>query len=937
MSFAAIRARTIVLAALALSVLLPPSTAPASTGPTTPTFVLAWGNYGADPGQFQFPPGVATDALGDVYVADRSNHRIQKFDRLGNLIVMWGSFGTGNGQFSDPMGIAVDAAGNVYVADTGNGRIQKFTATGTYLTQWGSPGTGNGQFTSPTGVAVDAAVNVYVAEYGGHRIQKFTATGAYLTQWGSIGIGDGQFYGPFAVGTDGAGNVYVVDTNNSRIQKFTAAGVYLTQWGSLGTGDGQLNRPAGVAADAVGNIYVTDNDNHRIQKFTATGGFLANWGSVGSGNGQFINPEGIAVDAAGNVYIADFNNNRIQKFSSAGAALSEPPAAFLLKWGSFAYGSGNGEFSVPYGVATDAAGNVYVADYNNYRIQKFSNAGTYLTQWGTPGIGNGQFNLPIGVATDAAGNVYVADHNNHRLQKFSNAGTYLTQWGTPGSGNGQFSYPDGVATDAAGNVYVADAGNHRIQKFSGTGTYLTQWGTFGSGNGQFFNPTGVATDAAGNLYVADFNNHRIQKFSSAGTYLTQWGTPGSGNGQFNLPEGVATDAAGNVYVADRLNQRIQKFSSAGTYLTQWGMFGSGNGQFSIPSGVATDAAGNVYVADLGNNHIHKFVTPAAIALVSDIRNDQGRQVRLRILRASADSPGSGATVLRYDVFRRIDPLPGAASAAPVATTVGMTGTLGARTSAPNGIQLAGWDQVGSISAYGESEYNVVVPTLINATAASLEYSAFMVRAATSDPFTFFDSGADNGFSMDNLSPPAPSPFTGAYLAGATHLHWGVSPAGDFATFRLYRGSSPDFIPGPGNFVTATPDTGYADIGAAGSYYKLSAVDLNGNESPFALLGPGQTTDTPLDRPFTLTLEGSRPNPARGGRLRIHFALPSDAPARLELFDLAGRSMASRDVGALGPGRHAEDLAAGRALPPGIYLVRLTQGASRRLVRVALLD
>src|SRR2546422_675669 len=120
-------------------------------------------------------------------------------------------------------------------------------------------------------------------------------------------------------------------------------------------------------------------------------------------------------------------------------------------------------------------------------------APVYLGQWGSLGSGDGQFNGPHGVATDAAGNVYVADHNNHRIQKFTNTGTYLTQWGSLGGGNGQFTDPTGVETDAAGNVYVGDLSSHRIQKFTGTGAYLTQWGSSGSGDGQFKVPAGLAT------------------------------------------------------------------------------------------------------------------------------------------------------------------------------------------------------------------------------------------------------------------------------------------------------------------------------------------------------------------------------------------------------------------------------------------------------------
>src|SRR5262249_38553660 len=148
----------------------------------------------------------------------------------------------------------------------------------------------------------------------------------------------------------------------------------------------------------------------------------------------------------------------------------------------------------------------------------------------------------------------------------------------------------------------------------------------------------------------------------------------------------------------------------------------------------------------------------------------------------------------------------------------------------------------------------------------------------------------------------PSPFLAAYSAGATHLHWGVSSAADFASFRLYRGTSSDFVPTSGNLVVASPDTGYTDVGPAGGWFKLSAVDRNGNESVFASLGPGQTTDVPSAPAFAFALDGARLNPARGGRMLVHFALPDDEPAVLELFDLAGRRIAGRAVGSLGAGR-----------------------------------
>jgi hypothetical protein len=440
----------------------------------------------------------------------------------------------------------------------------------------------------------------------------------------------------------------------------------------------------------------------------------------------------------------------------------------------------------------------------------------------------------------------------------------------------------------------------------------------------------VATDAAGNVYVSDTGNNRIQKFSGAGTYINQWGSFGSGNGQFSDPTSVATDAAGCVYVADAGNHRIQKFTGAGAFIARWGTQGSGNGQFFNPTGVGIDATGNVYVTEANNHRVQKFLTPAAIALASDVRNDQGRWAQLRILRCSADAANAGVAIQNYEIYRRNDPLPGPALAG------GDALSLGAGSSRP-GLDLAGWTYLMTFSAHGDAEYSVVVPTLVDATATSLEYSAFMVRAATSDPFTFFDSGAENGFSVDNLSPPAPSAFFADYSGGATHLHWDVSPAGDFATFRLYRGTTADFVPGPGTLVIATEEAGYVDAGPAGGFYKLSAVDLSGNESPFAFAGPDQTTAVANDTPLAFALDGVRPNPAFGGRLLVHFALPGSEPASLELLDVAGRRVRERAVGSLGAGRHVVDLSAGQRLKPGLYFLRLTQGASQRVARATLVD
>src|SRR5262249_30735706 len=199
-----------------------------------------------------------------------------------------------------------------------------------------------------------------------------------------------------------------------------------------------------------------------------------------SGNGQFnIGPDGLAVDRNGNVFAADVQNQRIQKFTNTGT--------FLLAFG--------------WGVADGMAA-----------FETWTSAG----QVGVLGSGAGQVQSPNGVAVDGSGNVFVADGNNARIQKFTNTGTFLTTWGSLGGGAGQFDFPQRVAVDKTGNVFVSDTaagGNNRIQEFTNTGTFIRVWGCAGGGDGMLNGPIGLAVDGSENVFVADTGNNRIQKFA----------------------------------------------------------------------------------------------------------------------------------------------------------------------------------------------------------------------------------------------------------------------------------------------------------------------------------------------------------------------------------------------------------------------------------------
>ena len=293
-----------------------------------------------------------------------------------------------------------------------------------------------------------------------------------------------QFKSPTSVAVDSSGTAYVADLGNHRIRKITPAGVVTTLAGSGvgGFADGtgaaaQFKSPAGVAVDSSGTLYVADFYNQRIRKITQAGVVTTLAGSTagfadGTGSGaQFNGPNSVAVDPSGTVYVADYYNNRIRKITPAGVVTTLAGST-----AGFADGTGAGaQFYSPVGVAVDASGAVYVADYGNKRIRKITPAGVVTTLAGstagsTDGTGGAaQFKNPYGVAVDSSGTVYVADYGDHRIRKITPAGAVTTLAGsTAGFADGtgtaaKFNYPEGVAVDSAGTVYVADTSNHRIR------------------------------------------------------------------------------------------------------------------------------------------------------------------------------------------------------------------------------------------------------------------------------------------------------------------------------------------------------------------------------------------------------------------------------------------------------------------------------------------
>ncbi len=285
--------------------------------------------------------------------------------------------------------------------------------------------------------------------------------------------------------------------------------------------------------------------------------------------------------------------------------LSDP--AYVSQFGTL--GSDPGELYYPSAIDTDSAGNLWVADAGNSRIEKFSASGRFLAAYGSEGTGDGQFIWPLGLAVNqSTGDIYIADTGNERIQQFSPEGRFIRAFGTSGSRTGQLSYPLGLAIDAGGDVWVADTGNSRVQQFSSTGTYISSFGRGGWGTGAFIEPSDLAiTDER--VYVTDYGLYggRVQEFSPAGAFEHQFGhSIGGGDEQLSYPLGIAAQpGTGDLYVLDTGHSRVAVFDAEGDYQGEFGTEGSGNGQFYGPWGIAL---GNeaIFVADSENNRVQEF-------------------------------------------------------------------------------------------------------------------------------------------------------------------------------------------------------------------------------------------------------------------------------------------------------------------------------------------
>ena len=549
--------------------------------------------------------------------------------------------------FSYPCGVATDASGNIYVADRSLNRVKKYRPDGVLDTNWCGDGILGGKYMGgidefkPAAIAVDASGNLYIADSGHDRVIRYNPSGLCDIGWGGAGV-VGGFDEPSGLAIDASGKMYVADSGNDCIKRYSNLGLLDTEWGSSGS-IGGLNTPRGIAVDtSSGKLYIADTLNHRVVRYNLDGTLDTAWGSSGtigtgsSGNSvnEFSGPYGVAVDTSGCLYVVDTHNCRIKKYT--------PGGSLDVSWGSNGIigsrGAGPEDFEYEKGIAVDADGNLFVADTDNKRIKKYKSDGELDTTWCLDGImatsiGAGQIDYPSGATMDSMGRLYVVDTYNFRVARYTCSGELDTAWGTggyigtgaPGSGNDEFCIPSYVAVDSDGNIYVSDTENHRIKRYTGTGVLDTSWASGGilsepegTGSDEMLSPTGVAVDSSGNLYVADKDNRRVKRYTPGGVRDTSWGGDGiigqSGDAaeRFSEPSGLAVMPDGTLFVADTRSERIKSYTPQGELNISWGgdgiEYGSAAlGGFSDPKDLTVNPdTGEVYVADMSNRRVIRF-------------------------------------------------------------------------------------------------------------------------------------------------------------------------------------------------------------------------------------------------------------------------------------------------------------------------------------------
>ena len=624
---------------------------------TSPTIVAGGNWYGSQSNQLADVQGIYVDNLGTVYVADQNNHRVQKWLVGANeAITVAGVNGNSSselGKLNSPSSVSFDGAGNLYVAERNNHRVQKIqlnpqikvpagsltgsmtikgmrdaisdpneTATvsilsasnATYSSTVSTTLTINDSdpvpsvsftlsntkitensdsdvvLTARTSVASSSVISITFNTEG----STASLTSEFVLSSNSIVIPANQTSGTLRISTATLSDTTVepledIVLNVATIENATASNRSVTlklesinnpsaaiSLGSASipesdstnvvfTLSGRASRDAEIEVALSGTALI---DKDFTLEYPGKGDAKTVAGGNGNGNenNKVSDPLGLFVSSNGTVFVSNSNNPKITKW--APGATTGTVVAGGNWWGANLNQLGN-----PWGVFVAANGDVYVSDHNNHRVVKWAPAATQgVVVAGGNGEGSepNQLRWPTGVFVDAEENIYVADRNNNRVQKWAkNATTGATVAGGSDFNNQNnvnvLNNPQAVFVDADKNIYVTTGWNHAVQKWAPGATQPTivaggNW--YGSAPNQLADPSGIYVDSDQNVYVSERDNHRVTKWApgaKTGNVVAGGLGDGSSVAKLSRPSGVALDAEGNLYVSDQSNHRVQKF------------------------------------------------------------------------------------------------------------------------------------------------------------------------------------------------------------------------------------------------------------------------------------------------------------------------------------------------------------------------------------------
>lgn len=442
------------------------------------------------------------------------------------------------------------------------------------------------------GAATAKDGTILIGDYWNYAVRRYSPQGELLQTIGSRGGGPGQNQAPHGVAVDAnSGDIYVADPNNGdSIDRFDAAGNFLGSFSIAPTGGVSNVYVTHIAVGPDGLVYATNSHNiptthAQVMVFAPDGTLVRVFGEQGKADGQIALLRGISVSSAGEVFLADAGQQRINVFTSEGVYLR-----------SFGAGRFRGDMR---GSAIDPVGGYYYAtDAGTSEVEKFTLDGTWVATLGSEGNGPGQFTdggRELAVGLD--GTLYAPDFGGHRVNVYGADGTVGGVFPDPPQDPAPdgLNRPQGLALDASGrNLYIADTFNHRVSRFAATtGAFVGNWGFRGSTAPMAMNyPRDVAVDpGTGDVWLMNSRQSQVKHYRADGTFVRAWGRIGQDPGGLSVPRGIVAQG-GRVYVVDGPIARVSIFDRLGTFQ---GMFGCGvydpgmmsgcNGMVIAPNGL----------------------------------------------------------------------------------------------------------------------------------------------------------------------------------------------------------------------------------------------------------------------------------------------------------------------------------------------------------------